>query len=212
MRVKKNYKQFFIIIGTMLFLTAAGLMVNYLSASSDGEPEPEPVDTVAVETQTVGPFHCAVEIRDDLHTVDAFFGVVETHPAEGQWPVITTHSHTAETLGYKLIQIRGLSVPSQFSDRTRPLIFAERERRRFDKAMTYVWSLISQSETLILRNPEAVKDEGYVICDVSVKVGGHELNLADMLIADGHARPSGNWDWGARHVYEIKEQTENETH
>ena len=200
----RNLKPIFIIIGVMLFLTAAGFTVNYLSASSDGtdEPEPEPVDVV--EPQATGPFHCAVEIRDDLHTVDAFFGVVETHPAEGQWPVITTHSHTAETLGYKLIQIRGLSVPSQFSDRTRPLIFAERERRRFDKAMTYVWSLISQSETLILRNPEAVKDEGYVICDVSVKVGGHELDLAEMLIADGHARPAGNWDWGARHVYEIQ--------
>ena len=93
-------------------------------------------------------------------------------------PVILTSSHTAETLGYTLIRIRGVSVPSQFADRTRPLIFAERERERFDKAMSYVWALISQSETLVLRNPEAIDGEGYVVCDVSVKIGGHELNLS----------------------------------
>ena len=199
----RNIKSILIIIGAMLFLTAAGLTIDYLSASSDGEPEPELVETV--ETQTVGPFHCHVEIRDDLHTVDAFFGIVEAYPAgDAQWPVIHTASHTAETLGYTLIRIRGLSVPSQFADRSRPLVFAERERERFDKAMSYVWAFISQSETLILHNPEAVEGEGYVVCDVSVKIGGHALDLAEMLIADGHARPAGTWDWGARDVYEIQ--------
>jgi hypothetical protein len=165
--------------------------------------EDVPIEDVAID----GYFHCHVEIRDDLHQVDAFFGIVEAFPAVGEasWPVIHTESHTAETLGYTLIQIRGLSVPSQFADRTRPLIFAERERERFDRAMSYVWALISQSETLILRNPEAVEGGGYVVCDVAVKIGGHELDLATMLINDGHARPEGHWDWGARDVAEVVE-------
>ena len=202
----RNLKPLLVIIAVMSVLTLAGLFIERISASGDGTeppnmPEPEPVDVV--EPETLGYFHCTVELRDDLHQVDAFFGIVETFPADGEWPVITTHSHTAETLGYKLIQVRGLSVPTQFADRQRPLIFAERERERFDKAMSYVWSLISQSETLILRDPEAVAGEGYVICDVAVKIGGHELDLAEMLIADGHARPEGDWDWGARDVAEI---------
>ena len=192
------------VIGIFSILTIAGLTVNYLSASSDGEPEPEsePIDVVDPETPE-SVFHCHVEIRDDLHQVNAFFAIVETYPG-GDWPAVETKSHTAETLAYSLIQVRGLSVPSQFTDRTRTLIFSERERERFDKAMSFVWALISQAETLLLRNPQAVEG-GYVICDVSLKIGGHELDLAKMLIADGHARPAGIWDWGARDVYEITE-------
>ena len=194
------------VIGIFSILTIAGISLNYLSASSDGsDPEPEPVEVVEPET-TESVFHCSVEIRDDLHQVDAFFAVVEVFPG-GEWPTVETKSHTAETLAYALIQVRGLSVPSQFTDRTRPLIFSERERARFDKAMSFVWALISQSETLLLRNPVAVEG-GYVVCDVFVKIGGHELDLSEMLKADGHARPAGNWDWGARDVHEIKEQTE----
>ena len=183
--------------GTISWLSTAG-------EPGDMPDPPAPKDEPIDPSTMLGMFHCHVEIRDDLHRPNAFFGVVETYPG-GNWPAVQTVSHTAETLAYTLIQIRGLSVPSQFTDRTRPLIFSERERARFDKAMSYVWALISQSETLILRNPVAVENEGYVICDVSVKIGGHDLDLATMLIADGHARPIGLWDWGARDVYEITE-------
>ena len=207
----RSLKLILIIIAVMSGLTIFSLMVSWIAGAGEPGDEPLPPEE-PVETQVMGPFHCHVEIRDDLHRPDAFFGIVEAYPAgEAQWAVITTHSHTAETLGYTLIRIRGISVPSQFADRTRPLVFAERERKRFDKAMSYVWALISQSETLVLRNPKAVDGEGYVLCDVSVKIGGHELDLSKMMIADGHARPTGKWDWGARDVYE-KEQTENETH
>ena len=198
----------FISIFAVLLLSCFAISVVISMASSDGsddEPETEVVD--AVEPEVFGYFHCNVEIRDDLHRLDAFFGPVETYPAVGEasWPVVHTESHTAETLGYSLIQVRGISVPTQFPDRSRPLIFAERERNRFDEGMTYLWSLLSQSETLILRNPEATKD-GTILCDVEVRIGGHDLDLASMLINDGHARPSGAWDWGARDVYEKLEE------
>ena len=196
----RRIKPLLIIIASMFILTMVGVSIEYISASGDGtEPpemlDPEPVDVV--EPESFGYFHCHVELLHDLHRVDAFFGIVESFPAVGEasWPVIRTESHTAETLGYSLIQIRGISVPTQFADRTRPLIFAERERDRFDRGMAYMWSLISQSETLILRNPEATED-GTVLCDVEVRIGGHDLDLASMLINDGHARPSGDWDWG----------------
>ena len=39
-------------------------------------------------------------------------------------------------------------------------------------------------------------------CDVFVVIGGNELNLGELMIADGHAKPPGNWDWGARDVVE----------
>ena len=200
-----NVKPFLIIIAIFSVLTLASIGTEYLSASGDGtQPTPdmeEPVDII----EPTGFFHCHVEIRDDLHTPDGFFGIVETFPAgDAQWPVIHTESHTAETLGYTLIQIRGLSVPSQFADRSRPLIFAERERQRFDKAMSYVWALLSQAETLILRNPVATDENGAIVCDVAIIIGGQEINLAEMLINDGHARPAGNWDWGARDVAEVK--------
>lgn len=203
--MSKTFKLILIIIGAMSILTTVSLTLTGLYASSDGE-DPEPETETATEVSPTGAFHCHVEIRDDLHTVDAFFGIVETYPAgDASWPVIETKGYTAETLGYTLIKVRGLSVPSQFADRSRPLVFAERERTRFDKAMSYVWALISQSETLVLRNPEAVEGEGYILCDVAVRIGGHELDLSEMLIADGHARLEGNWDWGARDVFQVVE-------
>ena len=147
----KNLKPLLIIVVVMSVLTAAGMIISYVNvdASSDGSDEPPIIDDPAPVVE--GLFHCSVEMMWDLHRPDAFFGIVEVFPALGEWPVIRTESHTAESLGYTLIRIAGISVPSQFADRTRPLKFAERERTRFDNAMRYVWALISQSETLILR-------------------------------------------------------------
>lgn len=200
----RKFKAFLVIFGILLFLTAAGLTIDLLNASSGGDDVRLVPDDVS-EPETVDSyFFCSIEIRDDLHRPDAFFGIVETFPAVGEWPVIETQSHTAETLGYTLIQIRGISVPSQFADRTRTLISVERERARFDQAMAYTWALLSQSETLVLRNPEPTEN-GTVLCDVAIRIGGHELDLAQMLISDGHARPAGNWDWGARDVAEVED-------
>ena len=209
----RTLKLLIIIIAIFSGLTTFAFIATWVTAGEPGDeplPKEEPVEAEA-EKELEGEFLCHTEMIWDLHQVDAFFGIVETHPSRGEWPVITTHSHSAETLGYTLIQIRGLSVPSQFADRTRSLKEVERERKRFDDAMYYVWHLIDQSETLVLRNPEA-HEGGYVICDVFIRIGGHELDLSKMMIADGHARPSGNWNWGARDVYEIKEQIHNETH
>lgn len=160
----------------------------------NGSGEPDPLETNGI-------WHANVEYRDDVHRPDALWLVIETYPPSG-WPVVNTLSHTAETLGYSLIQIRGLSVPSQFPERDRPLIFVERERERFDAAMSYVWALLKECETLVLRNPEPIQSKGYIVCDVDVRIGGRTLNLAEMLINDGHARPAGKWDWGARIVEE----------
>ena len=200
----RKIRPLLIIIGAMAILTLAGIFLEHMNASSDGSDPPPKMDAPPVEPEkSVGFFHAQVEIRDDLHG-KGFFAVVETYPAggDGEWPVIKTVSHTAETLGYKLIEIRGISMPSQFADRSRPLIFSERERDRFDKAMSFMWALISQCETLILSNPVAHPENGTIVCDVAVRIGGHNLDLAHMLIADGHARPAGLWDWGARDVFE----------
>ena len=201
---KRTLNILLIIIGVMSALTIAGVTVSRLSAGEPGDMPPEPMPEMEnlVDSEPTGYFHCQVEMQWDLHQVDAFFGIVEAYPSDGaQWPAIETKSHTAETLGYTLIQIRGLSVPSQFADRSQPLIFTVRERQRFNRAMEYVWALISQSETLILRNPEVIEGHGAVVCDVFARMGGHDLNLAEMMKADGHARPAGNWIWGARDVY-----------
>ena len=202
-------KLLLIIAAIMLLLITASLVFVQLTAVGSGDDVEmlEETEETTPETDNTGFFYCSVEIRDDLHTPNAFFGVVETYPADNdaQWPVIFTESHTAETLGYTLIEIRGISVPSQFADRSRPLVFTERERTRFDKAMSYTWMLLSHAEVIILRNPEAT-ESGTVRCDVSIRIGGQELDLSEMLIADGHARPIGDWDWGGREVSEtIKE-------
>lgn len=147
-----------------------------------------------------GEWHCEVKYRDDLHRVNAFFAMVELYPPEN-FPATSTPT-AAELLGYMLIEVRGVSVPSQFPNRTRAFVFAERERKRFDKAMSYVWALFSECESLIIRNPKIIESQGYVIADVFVVIGGHTLNLSEMLINDGHARPAGDWDWGSRIVVE----------
>lgn len=212
-RRKRTVNLLLVIVLLMGIMTIASVTVSRLSAGEPGDMEPEPVPELkeVVDPQPTGQFFCHVEMIWDLHQVDAFFAIVEAYPGvDGsgvQWPAVETKSDTAETLAYTLIQIRGLSVPSQFVDRTLPLAYSERERSRFDKAMRYVWSLISQSETLVLRNPEVVEGHGAVVCDVFLRIGGHELNLAEMLKGDGHAKPKGNWQWGARDVFLIDSET-----
>ena len=201
-------KLIFFIVATMLLLIAFSVTITHLSASGPGDEPPITTENeipIDEETRPTSHFFCSIEIRDDLYQPNMFFGIVETYPADNAWPVIDTKSHTEETLGYTLIQIRGISVPFQFADRTRPLIFTERERMRFDKAMSYAWMLLKNAETIILRNPVPAGN-GAVVCDVSIRLGGQDLDLAAMLIADGHARPEGNWDWGAREVIPVAQK------
>ena len=179
-------------------------------ASSDGsEDEPSSSTAVTQEPQE-GQFFARVELRDDLERVDVFVAEVKVHPAIMDWPGITlTDKGTGvvETNIRAVIRIRGISVPSQFALRTRPHVQVERERARYDAAIHYVWDLVHNAETLVLENVQHVPKDKLYLCDVYVNIGGNLLDLADMLIADGHAcslQEAQHWDWGARRVRPIQ--------
>ena len=167
------------------------------------EPPPSNGDTeVALDG---GRFYARVKLRDDLHRVDAFAAEVKVHPATGQWPgaTITNTDAIVETNIFTIVRIRGISVPSQYPSRARPHAQVARERERFDKAIHYLWAQVHNAETLILERVEWVPADKVYLCDVFVNLGGLELNLATMLVNDGHAcklLEAPHWDWGARLV------------
>lgn len=151
-----------------------------------------------------GRFFARVELRDDLERVDAFFAEVKVFPALSSWPNVKIDTENVfETNIRALIHVRGISVPSRMPNRARPHIQVERERRRFDAAIHYLWDIVKNSETLILENVVEDTENRVFRCDVAVLLGGQEIDLARMLVTDGHAAyqvEETHWDWGAPNV------------
>ena len=154
-----------------------------------------------MEVKGKGEFYFRVQYRDDLHNAAYMFGEVKVKPSEGKWPGVDVNinkGYSHEVNAHINFQIRDISVPLVEVSRARPHIQVERERRRGDAAASYVWAIISQSETLIISQPTAV---GYNVIegDLFAVIGGLRLNVADMLNADGHGRiGDAEWDWGLR--------------
>lgn len=175
-----------------------GLREAEWDAIEKGDYDPD-----TLEVSGKGEFYFRVEYRDDVHSASYMYGEVKVSPTEGEseWPGVGVdykEGYTDEVNAQINFQIRDISVPEVSASRSRAHVQVERERKRGDAANSYLWSLISQSETLIISEPVAV---GYNIVegDLYAVIGGQRLNIAEMLDHDGHGRLGDvDWDWGSR--------------
>ena len=172
-------------------------------AGSDGEEDMPPIPSTEGAGEGV---YATIEYRDDLIAADTLFMEVKAHP-KAKFPKIT--GGYAETNVHCLIRIRGISVPRALQlpeERARPHVFVNNERKRFDGAMDYIWSLAKLNKIFMLHNPVVVKTDKVVECDVSIYIGGAWGSLGGSMINDEHARPLLNnveWDWGTRNVTQL---------
>lgn len=187
------------IITVIGVLVALGFVCILAFAGSEGDDAPIPISTK-------GAIYATIEYRDDLIAADTLFMEVKAHP-KARFPKIA--GGYAETNLHCLIRIRGISVPRALQlpeERARPHVFVNNERKRFDGAMDYIWSLAKLNKIFMLHNPVVIKDDKVVECDVSIYVGGAWGSLGGSMINDEHARPLLNdveWDWGTRNVTQL---------
>ena len=157
-------------------------------------------------------FLAKLHLRDHVEAVDELFLEVQVYPTvdgkESDFPgtIIDTSKviPTATNSWYKII-IRGIDVPVADPSRIKPIDEVDREMERYDDAVHYVWELCHNSRTLVLMNPVA-GEYNDVICDVYIVIGDKMMNLAAMLIADGHASPEPDkLNWGHKLPRPIQE-------
>ena len=159
-------------------------------------------DDPSDRTSGSGRFYAQFYYRDDLLEADAFAATVKTYPASGTWPGSHTENDNriAETRVSTTIRVRGISVPSFHVDRSVPSVRVDRELKRFDDAMDYLWKHLSEAEYIILESPDPDINSTAIICDVFIPIAGQETDVAQMMIYAGHAKPAGKWNWGGVHV------------
>lgn len=198
MKTKIDKVELGILIG-LVFAIILVIVGNF--AISDSPFDEEPPDETFESAN--GGVYATIPYRDDLIAADKFFMEVKAHP-KAKFPLIK--GGYAETNVHVFIKLRGVSVPTalQTADsRARPHIYVERERKRFDASMDYIWSLVKLNKILKLHDPVVVVEDECVECDIEFMLGGQWVNLAASMMHDEHARPiqeDSEWDWGSRNV------------
>ena len=201
-----------IIVFALVILLSPGIGSG---PGDDDETSTPPPAAREVDWADGGSFYAYVELRDDIRDAKTFLATVKVYPPEvnlEKWPGVeikTREAYPEEVNVRTKIQIRGIDVPRRLPTFARPHVFIERERARFDDAVHFVWGLISNSKTpnrrpLILKNPVVGKKDT-IIVDCFVIVGGHELDVAAMMVGDGHALygKDGEYNWGGRLVLRL---------
>ena len=147
-----------------------------------------------------------IEYLHDLRAPNEYFMLLRAHPGQ---PVPRITGGYATTDVYAVVRLRGVDTPRELQhakDRNRPHDWLANEREKWDGSLRYVWNLTAPTRTFKVYNLKVVESSGDRVLegDLEVWLGGQWLNLAYMLMNDGHARPvqqdDTEWDWGMKTV------------
>ena len=184
------------------------VFASFLSGGVDTDSDnPYLRSDTPTQPDASGVFYGKIEYRDEIHNPSLFEAWVRVHPSDG-WPEVELHNNISEASIHTWIQMRGISIPKMNAYRNRPHVEVERERRRYDTAVTFLWNLVHASEYIVLENPKLVTIESpndlIVVCDVYIEIGGAKVDLAKSLVENGHAmyNDSKPIDWGHRDIRE----------
>ena len=132
--------------------------------------------------------------------------LLRAHPGQ---PVPRITGGYATTDVYAVVRLRGVDTPralQQSKERSRPHDWLANERKRWNTALEYLWNIITPTKTFRVYDLKVVDHTGDKVLegDMEVYLGGNWMNLAVMLMHDGHARPlqpdDAKWDWGMETV------------
>ena len=147
-----------------------------------------------------------IEYLHDLRKPNEYFMLLNAHPGNPV-PLITGGYATTDV--YAIVRLRGVSVARELQHsehRNRPDDWLLYERDKWDKSMRYVWNLTDPKHTFKVYDLKVVDHAGDKVLegDMEVYLGGGWLDLAVMMLNDGHARPiqadGSDWDWGMETV------------
>lgn len=165
--------------------------------------DPVPVEEELLEEEIGGWVYGKIAYRHDLRSPQEYFMLLRAHPGQ---PVPLIMGGYATTDVYAVVQLRGVDTPralQQSVDRNRPHDWLAQERERWDAAMAYLWNIIAPTRIFRVHGLAVVDETGDKVleADLEIWLGGQWLNLAYLLMSDGHARPEQlddtEWDWGA---------------
>ena len=133
-----------------------------------------------------------IEHRGDVHEPNRWLVKFQVPPPD--WPgAVQARMHT-------MLALRGVDVPTSRVDWDRPNWQVDRQRARNAVAESFVWEILSRTETLWAENPKATDDGTAVLVDVYYTRGDVIVNMADAMVEMGHARHAvdgASYDWGA---------------
>lgn len=201
----KSLKKYLLFVLLIPFLLIQGDTTIY--SSSDGSDDEVPEKFVESDVSFHQHIYARILYRDDLINPTRYFLEIK---APDNFPSIDSDNIESEMNLHALVRLRGVHAPRalQMKNRLRPHVKVERERKRFDAAMTHVWKLLSSAEYLILRNvttdenspdTDAMSMYRGFVADVYYVVGEVERSLKDDLMAGGYVSDA-QWaiDFGDR--------------
>ena len=181
-------------IALCVFLCVIGVIV--LSGSAPDESvvsNQRPVTSENPEYEVPLPDknYFRIEHRGDVHEPNRWLVKFQVPPPD--WPgAVQATMHT-------MLELRGVDVPTSRVEWDEPYWRAERQRARNAVAESFVWEILSRTETLWAENPEITDDGTAALVDVYYKRGDTTVDMAAAMIEMGHARPAMDgdaYDWG----------------
>ena len=186
----------FLFITTLLICSYAGVL--WVSAGEDSDA---PVTDTAIPDDSEW-VYARIEYEHDLLAPNLYFLELLAHPG-GKVPMID--GGYASTDVHAVVRLRGVDVPRAMhdpSERHRPHIWRERERRNWAAAMRYVWNVCEPTKTFRVHHIEVIEKDNVLEADIEFWLGGAWQNLAIALMNDEHARPlqkdGSTWDPGSK--------------
>ena len=145
-----------------------------------------------------------IEYQHDILAPNEYFLKLHDHPSDNLG-VPEVYGGYATTDVYAKVKLRGIAVPralQEVESRARPPLYLDRERRRWDEAMQYVWNVMQPTKTFRVGNMEILEEDKLLEADIEVQLGGQWLPLAVLMVNDHFAAAEQNvtWDFGAKEL------------
>ena len=172
--------------------------VLWVSGSSDKDDPAEDVPKpVAFEPDSEWVYGKIEYFHDLLHP-NCYFMLLRAHPGA---PVPMIAGGYATTDVWVTVKVRGIEVPRALqtkAERNRPHDYLSNERRRWDRALSYVWGVVGQNKLFRVHNLAVQEPDKVLIGDIEFMLGGQWHLLSAAMLNDFHALPAGgDWEFGA---------------
>ena len=187
--------------GVVLLALVISLIVNASSDKDDPDPDLDRELGISDSDAEDGWVYGQLEYPHDVLDPRTLFMLLMAHP-KSQVPMIT--GGYAETDVWVAVQIRGIDVPRGLqvaSQRHRPHLWLERERRRWDRTMSYIWNVCGNNGIFRVGNFEVLEADKKLKADLEFLLGGQWHDLRTALLNDKMVLPTQTdgtqWDFGA---------------
>ena len=188
------------IIFLAMLLIYFGVQWTHGSGDDDSDPVEEISDVLDEEMIDTEPqwVYGKIEYLHDILRPDLYFMLLRGHPGS---PIPMIEGGYATTDVWVTVRLHGVEVARPLQEKSvrhRPHNYLDNERRRWDRAMAYVWSVCGPNGTFRVGNLEVIEADKVLKGDIEFLLGGQWHLLSVAMLNDFHAlAEGGDWDFGA---------------